>query len=43
MFDPQGFVGLQDLSALPAACACGCACSGGAGGGGGGGGGAAQR
>jgi hypothetical protein len=37
MFDPQGFVGLQDLSTAAAACGCGCSCTGGAGGGGGGG------
>ena len=38
MLDPQGFVGLQDLSAV-GACSCSCLCNGGAGGGGGGGGG----
>lgn len=37
MFDPQGFVGLQDLSVEAASCGCGCTCGGGAGGGGGGG------
>jgi len=35
MFDPQAFVGAQDLTAAVGACACGCSCSGGAGGGGG--------
>jgi len=37
MFDPQAFLGTQNLEGTEAACACSCLCNGGAGGGGGGG------